>query len=39
VDGQRHGALSWIRQPAGATYALSSSGGARFWVKRGHLNV
>ncbi len=30
-------ARAWIRQPAGAAYALSSAHGARFWVKRGHL--
>jgi len=39
VDDRPQQALAWIRQPAGAAYALSSSGGARFWVKRGHLKV
>ena len=39
VAGTAHRARAWIRQPPGAAYALSSSNGARFWVKRGHLNI
>ncbi len=39
VGGAVHKAVSWVRQPAGAAYALSSTGGARFWVKRGHLKI
>jgi anti-sigma factor ChrR (cupin superfamily) len=35
-----HGSYSpgtWIRNPAGFSRALGSSGGATYWVKRGHL--
>jgi anti-sigma factor ChrR (cupin superfamily) len=32
-----YGAGSWIRNPAGYRRSLASSGGATWWVKRGHL--
>lgn len=36
-----HGSYSpgtWIRNPAGFSRALGSTGGATYWVKRGHLS-
>jgi anti-sigma factor ChrR (cupin superfamily) len=32
-----YGAGTWIRNPAGFRRSLRSSGGATYWVKRGHL--
>jgi len=37
IDGEAFDARAWIRRPAGSSYPLSSRGGCRFWVKRGHL--
>jgi anti-sigma factor ChrR (cupin superfamily) len=37
-DGHGHyGQGTWIRNPPGFRRALGSSGGATYWVKRGHL--
>lgn len=37
-DGHGHfGKGTWIRNPPGFRRALGSSGGATYWVKRGHL--
>jgi anti-sigma factor ChrR (cupin superfamily) len=33
----QYGKGTWIRNPAGFRRALGSSGGATYWVKRGHL--
>lgn len=30
-------AMSWLRIPQGHVQAITSSGGVRYWVKRGHL--
>lgn len=35
--GEAFGPRDWIRSPAGRRRALSSSKGALYWVKRGHL--
>jgi len=37
LEGETFEARAWIRKPAGSSYALSSRGGCKFWVKRGHL--
>ncbi len=39
ADGGVHRPGAWLRRPAGDAPALSSPGGCRFWVKRGHLPV
>ena len=34
-----YGAGTWIRTPAGVRRSLGSTGGATYWVKRGHLHA
>ena len=37
VDGRRHAALSWLRQPSGSALELRCLEAATLWRKRGHL--
>ena len=36
-DSGTYGAGTWIRNPVGVRRSLGSTGGATYWVKRGHL--
>ena len=38
-DGGRYQPGWWIRSPAGARLAWATTGGAEYWVKRGHLRA
>jgi anti-sigma factor ChrR (cupin superfamily) len=40
MDGTaKHRAGAWIRSPAGARRVWATTGGAEYWVKRGHLRA